>query len=420
MMIIPKSNKTKTEIFDYNRKFVSEISGYINEVLSSENERDIHIMFKAIDFMKTCMSQEKYSFKLYLGYETRYRFTEKAFNIEPEDLKSNSAKRYSRSHIFSFLDSVSKHRLSYITFNTVKRFKVLFNKIDKKILMQAAKKLKQLKRYAIYFEEHIRDRIALARTLSNDNIDSAGFLDILRPQEVIEILDTYKKLQPEDFNNPFVNSILNHPIKPNLSSRFDNSKKEKKKDYVRERKHSKHTTDIEIDSIDSLNIEDATMENKSFQPGYIQFVKDNHQKEIFMYQYLWKNSSDKNWELLSKKLKNFDAKEYNFNNFKIWQDQDEANKNFELLLSIVLNEINQTLMGYLRSDQFSIQVLSARITSIRELLNVIYRTIYVPLDYAEGEIAFNLKLYLHIVYEIELFVIFMHKIITEHHKDIVK
>ena len=94
------------------------------------------------------------------------------------------------------MEIISKNSNIFSTFNTVKRINLLFTKIDKKLKMQAAKKIKQFKRYAIYFEEWIRAKIARAKNFTRGIFDTDGLLEILEPEEVINIVNAYKNLQP--------------------------------------------------------------------------------------------------------------------------------------------------------------------------------------------------------------------------------
>jgi hypothetical protein len=88
------------------------------------------------------------------------------------------------------------------SFITVKRINLLTSKIDKDARYKAARFVKSFKRCVYNTEDTYRVNI---NTAANHG---KGFLDIMGQEDTIEVVNLHKNLQPEDYDSPLFNSIM--------------------------------------------------------------------------------------------------------------------------------------------------------------------------------------------------------------------
>ena len=209
---------------DHTSALIDQIAEYFNEVLEEGKETHVNILFNCLDFLNVWTIQDKTSFKKYIDQETKYKYVEKFFQLDPMknmDIGSN---------IKTFLEKLNDNKTVERSFYFVKKTKSLMNKISKQSKMRAAKRTKQFKRYTIYFEEEVRHKIAKDSTMKG-TFETDGFFEILGEEDVIDIVDVYKKLSPEDFDSKLFDSILDHWRRPKIEIKQDYEDSTQKQNY---------------------------------------------------------------------------------------------------------------------------------------------------------------------------------------------
>ena len=129
--------------------------------------------------------------------------------------------------------------------------------------------------------------------------------------------------------------------------------------------------------------------------------------------HFWKNNSSQNWEFLAAYHDKVNVGQLKMNLFMMDLNLRDSKKAFENLIALILTEIYKVYKQYLNSTNLTVQNFKTMIEPLRTFLFQVYKSIMLPLTYSEGEIAYFFKLYLHVIYEIEVVILTVSKMIAE-------
>ena len=350
--------------------------------------------------------QDKASFKRYVDQETKFKYVDKFFQIDP------SRNKDSGNNIKNFIEKISDNKTIERSFYFVKKAKALMGRLSKTKKMKAAKRIKQFKRYTLYFEEEVRHKIARDTTIKG-TFENDGFFEILGEDDVIDIVEVYKKLLPEDFDNKLFDSILDHWNGQKVGTQEYSHESPKNQTYFND---------------DSMNA--STFSQNSFwsqNEHYTQFFgeeksqswsKQKKSFETYDLPHFWKNNSQQNWEFLAAYHHKLDINELKMNLSMIELNLKDSKKLFESLLTIILTELYKIFKKYLNSSNMTANFYKRTVNNLKLFLYNAYKSIMLPLSYSEGEIAYFFKLYLHVIYEIEAVLVTVGRIISENSSEI--
>jgi hypothetical protein len=320
---------------------------------------------------------------------TQFKFVEKIFQLD-FDREQAINQRKDTKNIDSFKKVVREKPVIENTFNTVKRLKELFHRISKTKKMNAAKRLKQLKRYVIYFEENLRDKLTQDAS-KRETFEQEGFFEVLDEDEIISIVDAHKKLLPDDFDSSIFESILNHCSTQKLQK----------------------DPELSAAPISTLVLASSSQKTSSESTFYSQMTQPNLQSAIEPSEiiissqnglqndisHLWKQNSPQNWSLLSKLT-------------------TTSSPSFTCTLSHLLSQFHILINSFIASSSLSPSHLSQLSQPLKSFISSCYSRLIEPMESAEGEIREKLKLYLHVVYEVESFWKLVLKMVRERQGEI--
>ena len=386
---------------DYSSGLIEQIADYFNQVLEEGKDIHVSIIFNCLDFLNVCIIQDKASFKKYIDQDTKFKYVDKFFQLDPAKNKDTG------NNIKNFLDKLSCNQTVERSFYFVKKAKTLMNKISKTSKMRAAKRTKQFKRYTLYFEEEVRHKIGKDTTMKG-TFETDGFFEILGEEDVIDIVDVHKKLSPEDFDNKLFDSILDHWSRPKLINQEECEDKSQLQNYPWD-----DLINQSICSQSSLWSQNESYSQLFSEERVISWAKPKKTSEKYDLPHFWKNNTPQNWEFLAAYHEKINVGQLKMNIFTTDLNLKDSKKAFENLIALILTEIHRVYKKYLNSTNLTALTFKTYVEPLRTFLFQVYKSIMLPLSYSEGEIAYFFKLYLHVIYEIEIVISSVSKIIAE-------
>ena len=391
---------------DHTSSLIEQVSSYFNEVLEEGKESHVSIIFSWIDFLHVCLIQDKVSFKKYIDQETKFKYVDKFFQIDPARNKDSG------NNIKSFIEKINESKTIERSFYFVKKAKALMSKISKIKKMKAAKRIKQYKRYTLYFEEEVRYKIARDTSMKG-TFETDGFFEILGEDDVIDIVEVYKKLLPEDFDNKLFDSILDHWGGQKIGSQDYSQESSMKQNYLNDMSSNEST--FSQNSFCSQN-EHYTQFFSEEKPQST--IKQKKLLEAYDLPHFWKNNNPQNWEFLAAYHNKLNVGELKMNLSMIELNLKDSKKLFENLITVILTELYKVFKKYLNSPNMTANFYKRTVNNLKMFLFNVYKSIMQPLSYSEGEIAYFFKLYLHVIYEIEAVLVTVGRIISENSSEI--
>ena len=337
------------------------------------------------------------------------------------------AKDNKSANIKSFLGNLQKCPITERTFMTVGKLKIMLSKISKTKKKEAAMRVKQLKRYAMYFEESVRLKIACTekdRSKGRGTFEKEGFFEILDEKEIIDIVSVYKKLSPDDFDSPLFDSIVKHWGAKNLNYDKLYESSDMKKKQLTAKNEMTDSQLMEFDEEEKVVEEptqpDEDIYNAIFNKEKMLKNKRKQQKNSLNFEklHLWKNNSEENWKFLANCFNSENMLNIKLDTFLVDLNLQEGRQCFEELLTLILTEIYKLFQNFLKSTNLSGRNFKKMATPLKIFFLKVYKSIMHPLSYAEGEVAYYYKIYLHIIYEIEAYLETIGTIVNENSSDI--
>ncbi|CAI2381037.1 unnamed protein product [Moneuplotes crassus] len=408
---------------EYDSPVLDEIGAYINQVLSNGSEAHLNLIFHTLDYLSICLCQDKDSFKHFIEKETNFRYVEKIFTL---DLIAYIHKSEAKANVHVLMESLKKFPVAEATYKTVRKIQKLLGFISMEKKKEAAKRVKQLKRYAMYFEEHLRRSIG-----SNDKqgkrslgtFEKESFFEVNDEKDIIEIVHVYQKLIPEDFDYPFFNSIVKHYSGKTFDFNELYSPKMKIKKKITNKalqvfSQISNTGTVEYEEEKDWSDSDYSEEEYS-KESEEENSKGSQKKDLnFSKSHLWKDNSEENWKYLASLYDVSLVKNFQLDSLLMDLTMKEGKKCFEELLTLILSQIYKLFHAFLRSPSLTGKDFKEMSEPVLSLLSVSYKSIMKPLSVAEGELAYSYKIYLHVIYEIEAFIDIIQSIISENSSDI--
>ena len=217
--------------FNDDDSVVDNISKIICNFLKHGNYHQKLVVFNIVDFVDIFLVQDKASVKQY------YRLNDFLYNEELFQLKFKMNQNiFEEGNITKLVNNLRKSTVVKWSFRAVNQMISLFDKIPLDLLSKVALSIKEYKRAAIFFEEHVRKNV---NANSADGQITSFIEDNLKANEVCSLVDTYSKVLPNDVNiKDFKYLIDVNTLGENFSNQFLISKLRHTKPSVNQKETS--------------------------------------------------------------------------------------------------------------------------------------------------------------------------------------
>ena len=217
--------------FNDDDSVVDTISKIICNFLKHGSYHQKLVVFSIVDFMNICLVQDKASVKQY------FRLNDFLYNEELFQLKFKMNQNiFEEGNITKLANNLIKSNVVKRSIRAVNQMISLFDKIPLDLLSEVARSIKEYKRAAIFFEEHVRKNV---NANSADGQITSFIEDNLKANEVCSLVDTYSKVLPNDVNiKDFKYLIDLNTLGENFSNQLVISKLRHKKPSVNQKETS--------------------------------------------------------------------------------------------------------------------------------------------------------------------------------------
>ena len=250
--------------FNDDDSVVDKISEDICNFLKNDNYHQKLAVFSIFDFMNICLVQDKASVKQY-SLLKNIPFNENLFQLmfkKEKDISENDG-------IMKLVKKLSESVVIGCSLRTIIKIMGLFDKIPLDLLSKAALSIKEYKRAALFFEEHVRKGV----NANSANGQKTRFIeDSFEVKEVWSLAETYSKVLPNDFNLKEFKYLIEADImRDSKSSEFVISKLKRKESSV----NQKETSEANQKLLDLIDVNNNKFICSSIQKLFEDYYEDS-------------------------------------------------------------------------------------------------------------------------------------------------
>ena len=229
--------------FNDDDSVVDTISKIICNFLKHGNYHQKLVVFSIVDFMNICLVQDKASVKQYSQiwqYEYKETIFQQKFIRGKEVFENQDTKE--------LVEKLNNSAVIGCSRRVIIKTMSLLDKISLELLSKVALSIKEYKRAAIFFEEHVRKN---ANANSANGQITSFIEDNLKVDEVWSLVDTYSMVLPNDVNK----KEFKHLIDVNtLGENFSNELVISKLRHIKPSVNQKDTSEANQKFLDLIDV----------------------------------------------------------------------------------------------------------------------------------------------------------------------
>ena len=358
---------------------VDTISKIICNFLKHGNYHQKLAVFSIVDFMNICLVQDKASVKQFSRLNN-FLYNEKLFQLQFK----MSQEVFEKEIITKLVKNLGKSTVVKWSFRAVNQMISLFDKIPLDLLSKAALSIKEYKRAALFFEEHVRKDVNANST--NDQMTS--FIeDSLEVNEVMSLVETYSKVLPNDVNKKEFKYLTDVEIlRDSKSSEFVISKSRHMKPSI----NQKETSEANQKLLDLIDVNNNKLICSSFQI----LLEDYYNYENSSFE---ANKLDI-WSNIIEHFNDFDFMNVDFSWLSINLECSKSFSYFENIWCLLIVWLAKSIY----SESLSKETFDKIISFIHNMIIFLNHKLTDLIINSHKEKSNQFKLFLQVLYEIKL------------------